>query len=170
MDNIDNIDNIKENEQNINNKNIYFIPSNNIVNQVVNKEKEDTNSKFHFLHNIEKLELLKNANNALNITNSNLNKIIFIYSYPKVGSTSLVTSLRVFASHLYNVIHIHDEDMLKKLCNIKNITINDLIIYNKYIGKEVYVIDVYRSPIERKMSTFFEKIDTLHFNNNCNSI
>jgi hypothetical protein len=28
----------------------------------------------------------------------------------------------------------------------------------------VYVIDVYRSPIERKMSEFFEKIADMHFN------
>jgi hypothetical protein len=32
-------------------------------------------------------------------------------------------------------------------------------------GKEVYVIDVYRTPVERKMSEFFEKISPYHFNN-----
>jgi len=122
------------------------------------------NEKLNFLHDEEKIELLKKANNALNLSNSNLNKIIFIYSHPKVGSTSLVTSIRIFASHIYNVIHIHDENMLKKLTNLKNLTINELIIYNKFLGKEIFVIDVYRSPIERKISIFFEKIDTLHFN------
>ena len=117
-----------------------------------------------------KVELLKNANNILNITKSSLSKIIFIYSNPKVGSTSLVTSIRMFASHIYNVIHIHDEEMLKKLSNISNVTINEIILYNKYIGKEVFVIDIYRSPIERKISTFFEKIDTYHFNNSSKNI
>jgi hypothetical protein len=32
-------------------------------------------------------------------------------------------------------------------------------------GKNVYVIDVYRTPVERKISEFFEKISPYHFNN-----
>ena len=117
-----------------------------------------------------KQKLLEIANSMLNITNKSSNKIIFIYSKPKVGSTTLVTSIRLFASHIYNVIHIHDELMLKVLGKIENITINEIILFNKSIGKEVYVIDVYRSPIERKISTFFEKIDSYHFNNTCSEI
>jgi hypothetical protein len=145
---------------------------NNFTNILIKKpiSKEEKEQKYNFINNTEKLELLKNANNILNITKSSLNKIIFIYSHPKVGSTSLVTSIRMFASHIYNVIHIHDEEMLKKLSNITNVTINEIILYNKHIGKDVFVIDVYRSPIERKISTFFEKIDTYHFNNSCKSI
>jgi hypothetical protein len=130
----------------------------------------DNNDNYNFVNDSSKLLLLQDANNKLNITKSNLNKIIFVYTCPKVGSTSLVTSIRLFASHIYNIIHIHDEEMLKKLSNITNISINEIIFYNKYIGKEVYVIDVYRCPIERKISTFFEKIDTFHFNNNCENI
>lgn len=119
---------------------------------------------------VEKVQLLERVNDILHITRSRLNKIIFVYSKPKVGSTSLVTSIRMFASHLFMVIHIHDEEMLQVLGNIKNITIKDIISYNQFIGKEVYVIDVYRSPIERKISTFFEKIDSYHFNNVCSEI
>jgi len=122
------------------------------------------------LNNPTKLSLLQQANQALHIANSSLNKIIFIYSKPKVGSTSLVTSLRIFASHIFNIIHIHDEEMLKILGNIQNITVNEIILYNKIIGKEVYVIDIYRTPIERKISTFFEKIETFHFNTNCEEL
>ena len=110
-----------------------------------------------------KLKCLQEANAALHI-NDSLKKIIFVYSKPKVGSTSLVTSLRIFASTIFNIIHIHDEEMLKVLGNIHHITVNEIILYNKMIGKEVYVIDIYRSPIERKISTFFEKINTYHFN------
>ena len=47
----------------------------------------------------------------------------------------------------------------------KENSIRDIIQYNKSIGKNVYVIDVYRSPIERKISAFFEKIGAYHFNN-----
>ena len=129
-----------------------------------------SNNVFTFTFDANKKELLELANTMLNITNKTSNKIIFIYSKPKVGSTSLVTSIRLFASRIYNVIHIHDELMLKVLGKIENITINEIILFNKYIGKEVFVIDVYRSPIERKISTFFEKIDSYHFNNTCQEI
>ena len=90
---------------------------------------------------------------------------MFIYSTPKVGSTSIVSSLRIFGITKINIIHIHDEEMLKVLGHISDITINELILYNKYLGKDVYVINVYRSPIERKISVFFEKIGSYHFNN-----
>lgn len=107
------------------------------------------------------------ANKKLNITK---NKIIFIYSAPKVGSTSLVSSFRIFALNNYDIIHIHDEKMLEILKNITDISINDIIRYNSSIGKIVYVIDVYRSPIERKISAFFEKICSYHFNNSAVNI
>ena len=115
-----------------------------------------------------KEEILKDVNKKLFPNNDITNKIIFVYSKPKVGSTSLVSSIRLFASEFFTVIHIHDEEMLKVVCNINkniDITINDIIKYNKNIGKDVYVIDVYRSPIERKISAFFEKIGVYHFNN-----
>jgi hypothetical protein len=128
------------------------------------------NSGFEFIKNLQKLSILKHANSVLKIDTSKTNKIIFVYSKPKVGSTSLVSSIRLFASNKYNVFHIHDENMLKALTNISDVTINEIILYNKYIGKDVYVIDVYRSPIERKISTFFEKIDTYHFNNTFKNI
>lgn len=90
---------------------------------------------------------------------------ILIYTPPKVGSTTLVTSLRVSLGKSYNIIHIHDEIMLNVLTGIENITINEIINYLCDSGKNVFVIDVYRTPIERKMSEFFEKIAPYHFNN-----
>jgi len=90
---------------------------------------------------------------------------IFVYTPPKVGSTTLVTSLRVSLSKTYGTIHIHDETMLSVLTGINGIKINDIIKYLSSNGKNVYVIDVYRTPIERKMSEFFEKISPYHFNN-----
>jgi hypothetical protein len=93
------------------------------------------------------------------------NKYIFIYTPPKVGSTTLVTSLRVSLAKSYNVMHIHDEVMLNVLTGINDVKINDIIHYLTNNGKIVYVIDVYRTPIERKISEFFEKIAVYHFNN-----
>ena len=111
------------------------------------------------------MTLLIQANEVLHINKSPTNKIIFVYSGPKVGSTSIVSSLRIFGSDKYSIIHIHDEEMLKVLGHINGITVNEIILYNKYLGKDVFVIDVYRSPIERKISTYFEKIGAYHFNN-----
>jgi len=90
---------------------------------------------------------------------------IFIYTPPKVGSTTLVSSLRVSLGNSYNIIHIHDEVMLEVLTGIKGVTLNEIIQNLSEKGKRVFVIDVYRTPIERKMSEFFEKLSPYHFNN-----
>jgi len=141
--------------------------TNNETNKLTNKnssniKKEDV---FDFIKNPRKIELLIKTNELLNVNKNNHNKLLFIYSTPKVGSTSIVSSLRIFGIKNINIIHIHDEEMLKVLGHISDITINELILYNKYLGKDVYVINVYRSPIERKISVFFEKIGSYHFNN-----
>lgn len=102
--------------------------------------------------------------------NSCTDNYIFIYTPPKVGSTTLVTSLRISLGKSYNIIHIHDEIMLSVLTGINNVKINDIIRFLSNQGKNVFVIDVYRSPIERKMSEFFEKISPYHFNNTAENI
>ena len=93
------------------------------------------------------------------------NNFIFIYTPPKVGSTTLVSSLRISLGKVYNIVHIHDDIMLNVLTGINNITVNEIINYLGQIGKTVYVIDVYRAPIERRMSEYFEKLSPYHFNN-----
>jgi len=130
-----------------------------------NVDDKSNNRIFDFIKDPEKLKILINANEMLNIHKDNRNKIIFVYSAPKVGSTSIVSSLRIFGVDKFVIIHIHDEEMLRVLGHIEGITINEIILFNKYLGKEVYVIDVFRSPIERKISVFFEKIGSYHFNN-----
>ena len=119
---------------------------------------------FEFIKNPEKLKMLINTNELLNINKHQHNKLIFVYSAPKVGSTSIVSSFRIFGIERLDIIHIHDEEMLHVLANIKDITVNEIILFNKYLGKDIYVINVYRSPIERKISAFFEKIGSYHFN------
>ena len=100
-----------------------------------------------------------------NLFKSESNNYIFIYTPPKVGSTTLVSSLRISLGKSYNIIHIHDEVMLSVLTGIHGISVNNIINYLASMGKNVYVIDVYRTPVERKMSEFFEKISPYHFNN-----
>jgi hypothetical protein len=107
--------------------------------------------------------LIKNAYDKL--FKNNNNNYIFIYTPPKVGSTTLVSSLRVSLGNTFNIIHIHDEVMMQVLTGIKGVSINQLIEYIAKNGNNVWVIDIYRLPIERKMSEFFEKLSDLHFNN-----
>ena len=117
----------------------------------------------------KKINEIKQANdkifNSISNKTETKNNIIFVYTPPKVGSTSLVSSLRISLSKTFSVIHIHDEIMLNFFTGIQNITINEIIQYNKYIGKNVYVIDIYRTQIERNISEFFEKLACHHFNN-----
>jgi len=90
---------------------------------------------------------------------------VFVYTPPKVGSTTLVSSLRISLGNTYNIIHIHDEVMLSVLTGVEDVSVNEIIEFIASLRKKVYVIDVYRTPIERKMSEFFEKISPYHFNN-----
>jgi hypothetical protein len=116
-----------------------------------------------------KRHLLKQANEKLHICDdlsSEKNRnLIFVYCPPKVGSTTLVTSFRMSVLHKYTILHIHDEEMINVLCGITQVTINEIILYNRSLGKNVYVIDIYRSPIEHKISMFFEKVASFHYNN-----
>jgi len=117
----------------------------------------------------DKILLMEELNlKLLNKNPTPNNNIIFVYCPPKVGSTTLVTSLRLSSSQKFTIVHVHDKTLFSALSdnqNIGQVEVNDYILYNKLIGKNVYVIDVFRSPIERKISEFFEYIGILHFNN-----
>ena len=116
----------------------------------------------------EKIELLKNTNLKLNIydnlTIERNRNLIVVYTPPKVGSTSLVSSLRLYLSTKYTIVHLHNEKILKLLFGIDGITINEIIRFNRLLGKNVYVFDIFRTPIEHKISVFFQDIKD-HFNN-----
>jgi hypothetical protein len=125
--------------------------------------------------NNDREQVVKNFNESIfnNDIMKNKKSLVFIYTPPKVGSTTLVTSLRISAARGVNVFHIHDETMLSVITGIKNVnnvTVNELIHYNSLIGKIVYVIDIYRNPIERKISEYFELITSYHFNTNDSNI
>ena len=104
---------------------------------------------------------MNTINHSLRLT---LQHLFIIWTPPKVGSTSLVSSLRISNAHKYDTLHIHNEDMLSVLCGIQNTTIHEIIQYNQQLGKQINVIDIFRTPIEHKISTFFENI-SYHFNN-----
>jgi len=118
--------------------------------------------------NADYLNKMKYVNENLGISDDfsvEKNKnIIFVYTPPKVGSTTLVSSIRINACGKFTVLHLHNEIMLKILYKVTDVTVLDIIKYNRFLGKNVYVIDIYRSPIEQKISTFFENIHAFHFN------
>lgn len=123
-----------------------------------------------FLSRLSKIEQVNNKIFSTILSSDakgSQNNIIFIYTPPKVGSTCLVTSIRLSAARKFCVLHIHDEVMLNFIMdnNDTGVTVSEIIRYNQYLGKNVYVIDVFRTPVERKMSEFFEKISVYHFNN-----
>jgi hypothetical protein len=106
--------------------------------------------------------------------NCNLYKdIILLYCPPKVGSTSIVTSIRLFASEKFIVFHTHENKIVDLLQNenYNQICVTDIIKNNTVYNNEekrfrkIYIIDIYRSPIERKISEYFQKLSDLHFNN-----
>jgi hypothetical protein len=121
-----------------------------------------------FIFNEIRINELKEVNTRIGIKDDlNVEKnrtLVFVYCLPKVGSTTIVSSLRLSASNKLTVIHLHNDVMLKVLFNITNTTVDEIIHFNKFLGKKVYVIDIYRTPVEHKMSSFFENIDTFHFN------
>ena len=82
------------------------------------------NTIFDFLHNPCKMGLLREINEKLNINKFPKNKLVFVYSAPKVGSTTIVSSLRIFGTNKISVIHIHDEEMLRILGSISGVSIN----------------------------------------------
>jgi hypothetical protein len=96
--------------------------------------------------------------------------IIVLYCPKKVGSTSLVSSIRISASDKFNIFHTHNEQIYKSFSIHKDLTIEDIIKNNDVINlatgkpRKIYIIDIFRTPIERKISEYFEDLATIHFN------
>ena len=92
---------------------------------------------------------------------NNLDKVnVFIYCSGKSGGSCLTHS---FKMNGFNVIHVHG-NKCHGFYNENNIdfniiTTNELIEHNSQYNK-VYIIDSYRTPIERKISAFFQNIET----------
>lgn len=84
---------------------------------------------------------------------------IFVYCSGKCGSSTLHNT---FKNNGFKSYKIHDNNYFKFLCNTfnkdKEKTIFDVIDFNK-INKKIYIIDCYRTPIERKISSFFQNIN-----------
>lgn len=97
--------------------------------------------------------------------------LIILYCPEKVGSTSIASSIRIFASDEFIVFHTHDDKIADIVNQGQIIRVKDLIMNNKILNpytnefRKIYLIDIFRTPIERKISAFFQKISEIHFNN-----
>jgi len=84
---------------------------------------------------------------------------IIVYCGGKCGSSTLHNT---FKKNSFKSYKIHDNGYFKYLCSTfkKDIgkTIFDVIDFNVKQGKTTYIIDSYRTPIERKISSFFQNI------------
>lgn len=77
---------------------------------------------------------------------------IFVYCGGKCGSSTLEVT---FKNNGYKCLRTHNTFDFKK--NFHGYDLFNSIKYSS-LNKKVYIIDVYRTPIERKMSSFFENI------------
>ncbi len=117
-----------------------------------------------------------NENNNYSIDSFNRD-LVLIYSPPKVGSTTLVSSIRISASDKFYVMHAHEDVIFKAtIAENRDIKFKQILNNNTYFStkfqrpRKIYVIDIYRNPIERKISEFFQKISIEHFNNSLENI
>jgi hypothetical protein len=133
----------------------------------------DINLSSNFIYDSNRSDsnLIPIEKNNLSINNFLYRDLIILYCPEKVGSTSIVSSIRISAGDKFMVFHTH-EDKIADIVNLKNIIrVKDLIMNNKVINpqtnefRKIYIIDIFRTPIERKISCFFQKISEIHFNN-----
>lgn len=87
---------------------------------------------------------------------------IYLYCTPKCGGSSLHDTLKT----KYKTIHIHSQIFFEEYHQDKDIIDNkfkiiDCIEESSKIHDEIFIIDVYRNPIERNMSYFFHIIKEL---------
>jgi hypothetical protein len=82
----------------------------------------------------------------------------FVYSGRKSGSSTLTNSFLNLENALSIQIH-NNEDFLYKYGQCKYNSIFDLVDNNMKTQKKIFIFDSYRTPIEKKISSFFEDID-----------
>lgn len=79
---------------------------------------------------------------------------VFVYCGGKCGSKTLYKTL----SQYFTTGHFHNQQSFMYHHKITDYTLFDIIDYNSKIYDNIYIIDSYRTPIERKISCFFNNI------------
>lgn len=101
--------------------------------------------------------------------------IVLLYCPSKVGSTTIATSVRLSAPDDFFVFHSHGNYIAKIIMgNTQNSVTVDTVIANanfpnKYTHgitkRKIYIIDIYRPTIEKRISEYFQDLAEKHFNN-----
>ena len=97
-----------------------------------------------------------NINDKQENNNTNYDYDVFVFCGGKCGGATLTKTL---SDSEYKVCHLHDsktKGIIDSDIDTKNV-FNIIDEISK--TKTVYIIDVYRNPIERKISAFFQNID-----------
>ena len=84
---------------------------------------------------------------------------VFVCCGGKCGGTTLANTFHING---YKTVHVHSSKHLgnfKSNIDLSNDNIFKVIDHNKE-KQQIYIIDSYRTPIERKISCFFQKIHT----------
>ncbi len=95
--------------------------------------------------------------------NSSMSIEVFIYSSGKTASTSLYNS---FCNLGVGSIHVHSQNYFEstnKKDKSLELNLEELIYYCRDIQGKVVLIDVFREPISRKISSFFQRLENLDF-------
>jgi len=103
--------------------------------------------KKYIISNTLKKHIMSNTLNRLNRLKKYKGIKVFIYCGGKCGSTTLENSLKQ-----YMPLRLHNNNSL-------DVSIFDIINQNASIHDKIYIIDSYRTPIERSVSSFFENIN-----------
>jgi hypothetical protein len=107
-----------------------------------------------------------NENRKYKYSQIDLNYNVYVYCSGKSGSSTLT---KTFIKNSYNTLHVHNSFDFK-IHNIEsklNSNLFELIENSMKNHDNVYIIDVYRNPIERKISSFFQNYND---NNNIDYI
>jgi hypothetical protein len=81
---------------------------------------------------------------------------VFVYCGGKCGSKTLCKTLNQYFKALHN--HTAERFYIDYPGVNNKYSIFDVIDYNSQTNKQIYIIDAYRDPIERKVSSFFNNI------------
>ena len=107
---------------------------------------DEKNKNENIIKMIKPDKLLKNLN-------------ILIFCSGKSGGTTLC---KTFKNNGYTVLHMHSSTSIgifnPDYYDLTKLSIFDIINYNANKHK-LYIIDSYRNPIERKISSFFQNIN-----------
>lgn len=120
-----------------------------------NYKKEET-GKWSNVGGYDSKKKAVNLYNRFTIEKKNDCKNVFVYCSGKCGSSTL---LNTFTNNKFDTIHLHDNSYYKYAYKSKN-SIFELIDKSCKKFDKIYIIDSYRTPIERKISSFFQNIKT----------